>query len=190
MTTIFWVLAAATLAVGFAMVLVFFCKIFRMQVQRKNQSAHVEESQEPLVEPTAKVFEMDQVSMGYSPAEAFSHRRFGWYCAPNLLGNCEKEDFFMRAVRPSYEAGRWVGVAWASIVDQMVYELRAHHAGVLENAPFSAIFIQDPRNVLGTIHSLKDEGFFRTEEVDGRLVVFPTPKLVEKVMGKMPVAVA
>jgi|GEM_PF-6047671 len=145
---------------------------------------------EPLVEPTAMVFEMDQASMGCSPAEAFAHTRFGWYFAPNLLGNCEKEDFFMRAVRPSYEAGRWVGVAWASIVDQVIYELKAERAGILEDAPFSAIFIQDPRNVLGTIHALKDERLFRLEEMDEGLVVFPTPKLVEKVMGKVPVAVA
>lgn len=193
--TIFWVLTAVTLVAGFVMVFAVLCKMSRVQIHRKVEACKksaraVEEVQEPLVEPTAKTFEMDQTSMGCSPAEAFIQRRFGWYFAPSLLGNCEKEDFFMRAIRPSYEACRWVGVAWSSIVDQMVYELKAERAGALKNPPFTAIFVQDPRAVLGTIHALKDEGLFRVEEVDGESVVFPTPALVEKVMGTKLVAVA
>jgi len=117
------------------------------------------------------------------------HKVWMVFC-PQPSGQLREGRFFYEGSEAIVRSRPMVGVAWASIVDQVIYELKAERAGILEDAPFSAIFIQDPRNVLGTIHALKDERLFRLEEMDEGLVVFPTPKLVEKVMGKVPVAVA
>ena len=180
---------ALTLAVWFVMILAFLCKLSRAQIRRKVEACRESERiVEDLVEPIFEIFEMDQASMGCSPSEAFASRRVGWYCAPSLLGNCEKEDFFMRAVRPSLEIKRWVGVSWASICDRMFYEIKSKRAG--KEAPFSAIYVLGPQAVLGTIHALVADGLFQLEKVDGKDVVFPTPALVEKVMGKKPVSMA
>ena len=193
MMTVLTVLAAV---VGFLMILLVIFRLARMRADKRIVSARLrrfkeEKSphQEELVKPTMKLFEMDQESMGLSPAEAFAKMRHGWYFIPSFLGNSEKEELLMRVVKPSLEAGRWVGVAWSSLISQMVYEVKADRAGVLEDRPFSVIFVAPLQNVLATFHPLKDEGFFRVEEIDGEHVVFPTPTLVEKVVGAKPVTV-
>jgi hypothetical protein len=68
------------------------------------------------------------------------------------------------------------------------YEEKCERAG--KEVPFTAVFVLGPQAVLGKVHALVADGLFRIEEVDGRNVIFPTPALVEKVMGKKPVAVA
>ena len=191
MMTIFWILTvvAVVAVVGFVVL----CKISRAQFRRKVEACEksarvVEEIRESLVEPAFETFLMDQECMSCSPDEAFANRRAGWYFVPSLLGNCEKEDFFMRAIRPSLEVHSWVGVSWKSICDRMLYEAKCERAG--KDAPFSAVYVLGPEAVLRTIHALVADGLFRLEKVDGKDVVFPTPALVEKVMGKKPVAVA
>lgn len=181
MTTVLTVL---TVIVGFAMILLVIFRFARMRADRRIISERLrrlkEEKppQQELVKPTMKLFEMEQI--GVSPSEAFAKRRYGWYFIPSFLGNSEKEELLMRVVKPSLEAGRWLGIAWSSIVSQMIYEIKTNQAGTLEDRPFTTIFVVPPQNVLAMIHFLKDEGLVRIEDIGSEQVLFPTQKLVEK----------
>ena len=185
MTTVLIVLAVI---VGFAMNLLVIFRLARMRADRRIISERLRQlkeektPQQELVKPTAKLFEMDE-QMEVSPPEAFAKKRHGWYFIPSFLGNSEKEELLMRVVKPSLEAGRWLGIAWSSLVNQMIYEIKANRAGTLEDRPFSTIFVVPPQNVLAMVHYLKDEGLVRIEDVEREQVLFLTPKLIEKLMG-------
>ena len=159
----------------------------RKEAQKRCDLSRQVETAEALVEPVFQTFEIVE-DFGCTPREAFANRRVGYYFCPSLLGNCEKEEFAVRALRPSLEKNRWLGVAWASIVDMMIYELKLDRAG--GNAPFTAVPVVGGNLVLGAVDLLVSEGLLRVEKVDDKDVVYPTIALVEKVMGKKPVTVS